>query len=54
MPSIESIEHKLFQLDATTFQRLGDDYFSQCANVKYNEFRPVAFLRNLKTAWQMS
>lgn len=41
MSSIETIEHKLIQLDASTFQRLGDDYFLQCANVKYKEFRPV-------------
>ncbi len=41
MPSIESIEHKLLQLDASSFQRMGDEYFSQCADIKFNEFKPI-------------
>jgi hypothetical protein len=41
MPSIESIEHKLLQLDASSFQRMGDEYFSQCADIKFKEFKPI-------------
>jgi hypothetical protein len=41
MPSIESIELKLLQLDASSFQRLGDEYFSQCAKINFKEFKPV-------------
>lgn len=41
MPSIESIQSRLTEIDASTFQRLGDDYFTLCSEIKYKEIKPI-------------
>ncbi len=41
MPSIESIHNKLIELDASTFQRLGDEYFEFCSQLTIRELKPI-------------
>ncbi len=41
MPSLESIHNKLIEIDASVFQRMGDEYFEFCSSMKIKELKPI-------------
>ncbi|HEV8513186.1 MAG TPA: hypothetical protein VGQ59_07905 [Cyclobacteriaceae bacterium] len=52
MPSLESIQNKLLEVDASTFHRLGDDYFMFCSQIKFKEIKPIGLVVGKKAPKQ--